>query len=200
MIVKNSRIILIPLLLAMLSACGPVKTPPISEYVISSPARFPGPPSPRTGASLLVATPIASPGYDSAKMIYVQVPYKLRSFATHRWVASPAQMLLPMIAQSIRHRGYFRAVVTQPFAGSTKYMLSLNLLSLQQEFFQPTSQVRLIMQATLSNSQTGRVIASRRFLALVPAPENNPYSGVVATNQAAAKMSRDIADFVIRHV
>lgn len=195
---QNIRIVLILWVAAFLSACGPVKTPVISEYVISGHALVPNRPAPKTGQSLLVAAPIASPGYDTAKMIYVQVPYKLRSFATHRWVARPAQMLLPMIAQSIRNRAYFRAVVTAPFAGGTRYLLSLNLLMLQQEFFQPTSAVRLIMQATLTNSQTGRVLASRRFVTRVSAPENNPYSGVLAANRAAAKMSRDIADFVIR--
>lgn len=187
------------LLAGFLSACGPVKTPAMSEYVISGMAPPPARPAPRTGKTLLVAMPIASPGYDTARMIYVQVPYKLHAFATHRWVARPAQMLLPMIAQSIRNRAYFRAVVTQPFSGTTRYMLSLNLLTLQQEFFQPTSCVRLIMQATLTNAQTGQVLASRRFMEALPAPENNPYSGVLAINRAAAKMSHDIASFVIRH-
>ncbi len=193
------RIIFILFVAAALSSCGPAKVPDISSYVISGQALQANRPVSRTNKTLLVATPTASSGYDTSKMIYVQIPYKLRSFATNRWVAPPSQMLMPMIAQSIRNRGYFRAVVTPPYSGNTNYILTVNLLALEQDFYQPTSVVRLVMQATLTNSQTGQVLASRRFVQLSRAPENNPYSGVLATNRAAAKISREIAAFVLRH-
>jgi cholesterol transport system auxiliary component len=199
--VNTIRIFLVLFFAGFLAACGPVKVGETSTYVLSGAANT-GPASPgaKRNATLLVATPVASSGYDTESMIYVQSPYKLRPFAKNLWVAPPAQMLLPIIAQSIRNTHCFRAVVTPPFSGSTRYVLTLNLLMLQQEFFQPTSQVRLIVQATLTNAATGKVIASRRFEAVTSAPENNPYSGVLAANRAASQVSNQIARFVSRKV
>ena len=64
---------------------------------------------------------------------------------------------------------------------------------------QPQSQVRLVMEATLINFATGRVIASRAFQAVIPVEENNPYSGVLATNQAASIVIKNMSAFVINN-
>ena len=132
--------------------------------------------------------------------MYVMVPYKLRAFANHRWVAPPAQMLLPMIAERIRSKGYFKAVVTPPFTGLATYRLDSQLLMLQQEFMRPVSLVRLIMQTEIINSKTNKIVAAKRFVVTMKAPENNPYDGVLAANQAAAKLTQQIAAFVIRSI
>lgn len=128
------------------------------------------------------------------------IPYELRSFGDHRWVAPPAELLLPLLTDRIRATGYFHAVVATPYLGVSNYQLNTRLLALQQEFLQPQSEVRLKMQATIMNVATGRVIASREFQAVVPASENNPYAGVIATNQAAHIVTNQIAQFVIRKV
>ena len=196
------RIISIIFIAFLLSACGltsPVKTPRESTYAISGPY-LSIPSYSKTSLTLLVSTPIASSGYQSRGMIYIQMPYRLKSFANNRWVAPPAEMLLPLIAERLRSYGYFKAVVTPPFAGVTNYRLSTRLLVLQQEFLRPTSLVRLVMQATIVNNTTNRVIASRRFQVMFSAPDNNPYSGVLATNRAADLVSKQISNFVIQSI
>ncbi|EKD91769.1 MAG: hypothetical protein ACD_29C00390G0002 [uncultured bacterium] len=131
-------------------------------------------------------------------MIYVTVPYKLKPYANNRWVAPPADLLLPLLTQSLRSIGYFRAVVTSPFSGMTTYQLNTRLLMLQQEFLQPISQVRFILEVTLMQSLTGKIISNRVFSIVVSAPNNNPYGGVLATNQAANALSKQIAQFVVQ--
>lgn len=147
--------------------------------------------------TLLVSTPIASPGYRSSRMIYVEIPYQLRAYAEHQWIAPPADLLLPLLANRLRTTGAFRAVVTPPFSGAATDELNTQLLVLQQEFLRPVSVVRLSMEATLINVATGHVIASRVFQAVVPAPDNNPYSGVLATNKAAHDVIAQIARFTV---
>ena len=199
MIIAKLRSVLLFSAALFLSSCSvlpPLKTTPVSTYTISQwpknkvVSTSSGYASPKT---ILVATPIASPGYTSSNMIYVTVPYQLRSFSSHVWVAPPAELLLPLIANRIRSMHYFQAVVTSPFAGKSDTELTMRLLTLQQEFLQPTSRVRLIMEATLINTTTGQVIASRVFKAVVDAPGNNPYSGVLATNTAANRVAGQIA-------
>lgn len=153
-----------------------------------------------TNKTLLVSTPIASSGYASSKMIYILIPFQLKSYVDNRWIAPPSELLLPLLADQIRATNYFRAVVTSPFSGSSNYQLNTQLLTLQQEFLQPQSVVRLTMQATLINATTGNVIASRVFEAVVPANENTPYAGVLATNQAAKIVMKNIAAFVIAYM
>ncbi|OGT51145.1 MAG: hypothetical protein A3E84_04690 [Gammaproteobacteria bacterium RIFCSPHIGHO2_12_FULL_42_13] len=146
--------------------------------------------------TLLITTPLASSGYASAAMLYMQVPYQLKTFSEHRWVSPPADLLLPLFADRVRELHKFKAVVTPPFSGVATYQLNTQLLMLQQEFMQPTSHVRLKVMATLLRVATGEVVASRVFEAVISAPGNNPYSGVVAANTAANQIANQLATFV----
>ena len=190
-------------LTVFLSGCSfsPVKVAPESNYTITQwPQENVVQGQSKSNQTILITTPVAAPGYESPRMIYVMVPYQLKSFATHHWVSSPAQLLLPLLANHVRARGYFKGVVTSPFSGGTTYQLNTQLLVLQQEFLQPQSVVRLTMQATLMNGATGKMIGSRIFEAVIPAKNNNPYGGVLATNKAANQVLTQIAYWTISKV
>lgn len=182
-------------LMLTISGCA-VKVPTISTYVLTVPTAASSAGVPQTHAVLLVSSMIAGPGYKTSRMIYVTAPGYLREFSRHAWVAPPAQMLVPLIIERIESKQYFKAVVTPPFAGKSDYRLDTRLVIFQQEFIQPVSQVRCVVQALLINNNTGKVIGSRRFQVIVPAAGNNPQSGVAAANQAAAQISEQIAQFV----
>lgn len=192
-------VFVVALFLVGCSLTSPVKMPRMSSYTISSPF-ISIPKNSKTRLAILVSMPVASSGYQSSNMVYVDRPYKLKSFANNRWVSAPTEILLPLLAQRLRSYGYFKAVVTPPFAGVTNYRLDTQLLILQQEFLQPTSLVRLVMQVTLVNNTINRVVASRHFQVMVRAPGNNPYSGVLATNKASNVMSKRISTFVIQSI
>jgi len=183
----------------LLSACNPlspVKLKPVSEYTITNTQSVLIPKHSKTRLTLLISQMVASSGYQSPGMVYVEVPYKLKMYANHRWVAPPAEMLMVLLAQQLRATGYFHAVVTPPFSGVANYRLDTQLLALQQEFLQPVSSIRLVMRVSLVSSSSNRVVASRRFQVRVSAPKNNPYDGVLATNKAARILCQRIAKFV----
>ena len=182
----------------LLTAMGcAVKVPPVSTYVLTTPVHAVSSKAAQTSAVLLVGTMTADPGYKTSAMIYLKEPAHLREFARNAWVAPPAQMFMPLLAEGIESRKYFRAVVTPPFAGRSDYRLDTRLVMLQQEFMQPESQVRCVVSALLINNNTGGVIASHLFQAVVAAPGNNPASGVSAANQAARELSEQIAQFTV---
>lgn len=195
---------LILLSVVFLSSCSmlsPMKVSPLSSYTLTNGARMPVISHQAVSSgTLLVTTPNASPGYNSAQMVYVTVPYQLRAFSNHRWVASPAELLLPLIANRLRATHYFHAVVTSPFSGAANYQLNTQLLTLQQEFLKPQSEVRLTLEVTLQKVTTGRVVASHVFQVVVPTSENTPYGGVLATNQAVHQVLEQVAEFVVRRV
>lgn len=195
------KIIVLLLFAFSLSGClSPIKTPEESSYTLTSYTTHHATHTKKTHTQkiLLITTPTASPGYGSSDMIYVMIPYQLKSFADHRWVAPPSELLLPLLTEKMHRTGLFKAVVTPPFTGAATYQLSTQLLMLQQEFLQPQSEVRLVMSATLIKIASGRVVGNRIFSVLVPAEGNNPYGGVLATNKAAHRIINQIAQFVVQ--
>src|SRR5687768_1070029 len=103
----------------LLSGCtlSPMNVEPAIKYTISDwPKRAVISTHTQSDNTLLITTPIASPGYDSSQMLYVLIPYQLRTFANHRWIAPPAELLLPLITNHIRAKNYFHAVVDTPFS------------------------------------------------------------------------------------
>ncbi len=184
----------------LLSACSPLRMPQQNTYAINNLEKAAVPHYGRSHNTLLVTMPTASPGYNSSNMIYMITPFELQSYAVNRWVAPPATMLMPLFVDALRRSHYFAAVVSPPFSGITTYRLNTNLQLLQQEFILPTSEVNLSVLATLVNSTTNQVVASKEFDIKVPSPANNPYSGVLAANQAASKLSAQLVRFVVANV
>lgn len=184
----------------LLAGCGlstPVKLAEMHTYNLSGVKVTAAARRHRTDKTLLVSLPMPDPGFASSKMIYEPIPFNLRSYANHQWAAPPAQMILPMLAQSIINQGYFKAVVTTPFVGLSNYRLDSRLVSFTQDFLRPNSREHVVLQETLTNSTTNEVIASKQFSVYVPALQNNPYSGVVAANRAVDILGNQIAAWTV---
>ena len=188
----------------LLSGChmaSPAKVPGSSQYVLSmdtsvvkqSPTK-----RHRSVETLLVSVPVANPGYQTSAMKYLTVPYKLRAYANNSWVSPPANMTLPIFVQSMTALSYFHAVVGAPFVGSTRYRLDTVIECFQQEFLQPQRVERVAILATLVDTRTHQIIATKRFEEVVPAPGNDPYGGVLAANRAVTLIAYQMSDFVVR--
>ena len=180
-----------------LSGCSSLNMPPQSEYTIATKAVSASNLAPRTGKTILVSAPIAAPGFQSRNMIYVLTPFELQSYTQSRWVAPPANMLNSVLVNAIEATRYFKAVVAPPFIGKTNYQLNTYLVSIEQSFLRPTSRVNLVLSATLVNAETLQVLAAKTFVYHADAPANNAYSGVIAANQAASWVAKQVARFVV---
>lgn len=150
--------------------------------------------------TLLVRTPQANTTYNSTQMAYVSEKYQLAYFAKNRWAAPPTQMLLPLIIQTLQNTHAYQAIVTSYTNVKTNLILDTQLLQLQQEFTQTSSQVRLVMRAQLINLEKNRVVATQEFLILEPATANNPQAGVAATNRAVNKFLQELAIFCVKNL
>lgn len=154
------------------------------------------PRAPRTtGYSVIVNTPQAAAGFDSQRIIYVRQAHKLEYFAHSEWVNPPARMLAPLIVAALESTGAFRAVVSVPGSASGDLRLETEVLTLQQEFGIPPSRVRMGLRAYLVENDTRRVVATRDFEALQPAPSEDPYGGVLAANAAVRMVLQQLAAF-----
>ncbi|KTD33858.1 hypothetical protein E3983_03975 [Legionella israelensis] len=185
-------------LFSLLVACSPVKVPVVNQYQLTkySTRHFM---KARKKISILVALPEAVAGYKTEQMLYMIKPFKLSAFAHNAWVSPPADMIYPLILQSLQHSNYFYAVASSPYAEQADYRLDTQLLKLHQNFLQRPSVIELSVKVVLTDITNGQVIASRIINQRVCSPMESPYGGVLAANKATEAMTAAIAEFVIKY-
>jgi cholesterol transport system auxiliary component len=184
--------------MSLIAGCGPVKNQIKNQYKLISYSKL-RLASRYSRNSILVKNPTAMSGYVSNQMLYVDKPYELDAFAKNQWVDSPANMLLPLLTQSLSNSRYFYAVATLPYIGKTDYRLDTTIIKLHQNFLSKPSRVEVVIKAMLANDNN-RLIASHTFSSTVVASKDTPYGGVIAANKAVKKITESITKFVVSAV
>jgi cholesterol transport system auxiliary component len=146
-------------------------------------------------ATLVVNLSTAAAGFDSARMVYSRVPYKLEYFAHSQWIDTPARMLTPLIIKTLKAKSHFSAVILAPGTASTNYLLDTQIIRLQQDFFSPQSRERFTLRATLIDNAKHTVIFVHELDTVITAKTNDPYAGVVAANEAVDVLLEQLAVF-----
>ena len=183
----------------LLTACSPIKTAVSYQYQLASFS------AKKTIAksmplSLLISPPDAIAGYQTEQMLYTDKPFELSHFAHSSWISSPANMLYPLIVQSLQQTHFFFAVASGPDVDKADYRLDTQLIELKQDFLTKPSVVKLTANAVLTHIPDNLMIASRIIQQQVNCPEDTPYGGVVAANQAAFSLTAQLARFVVKQV
>lgn len=195
--------LLLILMIMTISSCGgllsPVKMGPTYQYTLDPVFQVTVVPRARQGqgGTILVAMPIASPGYDTTQMAYQEAPYRLDYFSEHRWVGAPPALLMPVLSRALMQTHFFHAVVMTPFSGVTRYRLDTHIDRLQQNFLTQPSHAQLAVRVTLYDNQRLRIVASHRFYMTLKTTADNPVAGVDAMNQAVSRLARQVAAFVV---
>ena len=143
-----------------------------------------------------LSPPQAEPGFETPRMVYLKRPYELEYFAANQWADTPANMVAPLLAQSLSQSGIWRDVVLLPSLVSGDYRLDVYGFALQQEFFQQPSRVRVTARAQLVDLKLSMIVGMQRFEAIEPAPSENAYGGVVAANRAVAALLDEIGSWL----
>jgi cholesterol transport system auxiliary component len=154
------------------------------------------------GLVLLVSLPQAEPGFESPRMVYLKRLYELEYYAMNQWADSPARMFAPLLVQALGRTGVWRAVIPLPGSVRGDYRLDSYGFSLQQEFLQEPSRVRMTLLAQLVDLKESRIVGTRAFEAVESAPSEDAYGGVMAANRAIATMLDHIASWLqecVRH-
>ena len=144
-----------------------------------------------------VASPRAAAGFDTAQMAYVERPYELGYFATHRWVDTPPRMLAPLLVRALERTNAFAAVVPAAGNGAADFRLDIELVRLQQDFTMRPSREQVALRAQLTDSRARRVVAARLFEDEERAPSDDPAGGVVAANAALQRILDRLVAFCL---
>ncbi len=184
---------------ALLTACSPIKTPVSNQYKLEA-YTTPNLPHKKTALSILVSQPEAMAGYQTEQMLYIQKPFEISSFVHSTWISSPANMLYPLIMQSLQKTRYFDAVASGPYVDKADYRLDTQVLSLQQNFIPKPSTIDLILKVVITEVADNRIVSSRIFHEHVNCPKDTPYGGVIAANQATKAFTAALSKFVVEQV
>lgn len=196
---KIINFVLLGLISLLLVGClGSITPPATSSYVLNAtPAVITKRHS--TNNVLLVLLPDTRPAYNTTQMAYTTKPYQISYFGLNQWAETPAQMLQPLLVQTIQNTHYFRAVMGAPYTGHADYVLQTQILKLQQDYTRCPTLVEFTVRADVLQPATNQLIATQMFYAEVPIMQRTPYSGVIAANQATAELLQQIAIFTMNH-
>ena len=186
-------------LLVTLTGCTSIKLPITELYQLTqfSHKTYKTPHGKKT---LFVSPPEALRGYDTNKMHYSTEPFEVKSFAHHAWLGAPAQMIQPLLTQSLQLSGYFKAVSSGIYSDKTDYRLDSQLLMMQQNFTHKPSQLFLVMKLVLNDVSNTKLIASKIFQYRIPCSSETPYGGVLAANKAVRLFTQDAVKFVSENI
>ena len=190
------------LLIAMLSSCTliPTQSLPVHTYLLLTPQLSPQTASPHTRLTLLVSTPRAAAGYNTRRMAYTRKLYELNYFSRNEWVDTPGRMLEPILVSALRASGRFKSVIPSYIQIPADLRLDTEIIVLVQDFSIQPSQSRFILHARLIDLASGQEIANRTFGAQEPISAENPYSGVIALNQALQHILGELITFCVHCV
>lgn len=180
-------------------ACSPVNNTISHQYRIDhfSQTKYSKNPSAHT---ILVSATESITGYQTDAMLYIRQPYTIMPFAQNAWISPPADMVYPLIMESLEKSGYFRAVASGPYADQSDFRLDSELLALQQNFIHKPSHLEMTLKIVLTDVKNNRVVASKLFSETIPCPSDTPYGGVIAANQASLKITQQITNFAIAKI
>jgi cholesterol transport system auxiliary component len=147
-------------------------------------------------ATLLVLVPETTPVYATTQMAYTTQAYQVAYFSQNEWAETPSQMIQPLIVKTLRNTHYFSEVLSQPHFGSHTFALRTEILELKLDFTSEPAMLQLAIRFYLSREATNQVIATKELSVQEPMMERNPYAGVVAANEAMAKILRELASFI----
>jgi cholesterol transport system auxiliary component len=154
------------------------------------------------GPILQVGLPVAEPGFETPRMVYVKRLYELEHYALNQWADQPARMFASVMVQALGRTGSWRAVVLAPGSIRGDFRLDSYGFSLQQEFMQDPGLVRVTLRAQLIEVKESRLVGTRAFETVERAPSGDAYGGVVAANRAIAALLDDLASWLrdcVRH-
>lgn len=185
-------------ILFLLTGCA-VKSPITDLYKLSaySKIRFGNKPS---SHSIFVNIPNAVAGYQTEDMLYTDKLYALKPFLHSAWIHQPAEMLLPLIIQSLQQSGYFQTVASGPGSEVTDYRLDTQLIELHQNFIVKPSIISFTVNIVLVRTKDDYVIGSRIMRYQIPCLKDSPYGGVLAANHATEHFTADVTNFSIKQI
>ncbi|WP_397476124.1 ABC-type transport auxiliary lipoprotein family protein [Pusillimonas sp.] len=119
--------------------------------------------APVSAVVLRIATPYGNRAVDSTRILVVPEPERISAYKGARWSDTAPVLLRDRLIESFRASGKFRSVVTDSGNLGADLELSGDLSRFHVVYRAGAPVVTVSFDATLSESSSSRILASRRF-------------------------------------
>lgn len=193
----NLKCVAVLVTTTILTGCA-VQLPPDVGYVINQQpdhiikAR-------RHHTTLMILRPDTAPAYNTTRMAFTTKPFQLSYYSASHWAETPADMFMPLIADTLQKTHHYRAIILPPFTGQYSYALRTIINELRIDYTKPQAVLNLSVQAQILSGVTGNLVATHEFNASVPLSCRTPYSAVIAANRASALVLSEMSVWTVRH-
>jgi len=145
-----------------------------------------------------VPIPEVVPLYATRRMAYSTERHQIGHFNESEWALPPAQMIHPLLVETLRRTGHFAAVdAMAPARGD--FVLRTEVQEVLQDFTARPALFRLRLRVLLERGADHRLVAARELSATEPLHEDTARAGVAAGNEAMEKLLRDVAAFAVEN-
>lgn len=180
-----------------------VLTPPPPRLYVLRPAREFTAGLPRVEWQLLVETPLANTGIDTARIALGETQSRLTYFASANWVDTAPEMVQLLLIESFENSNRIVAVGREATGLRADFILKTDLRDFQAEYdggtpgqTAPVGRVR--MTAKLVRMPRRTIVASESFEAQVPAKGSAFTDMIAAMDEALGAVMRRMVEWTIR--
>lgn len=197
---RQSRCIIMASLVSLLGACSILpKSDPLTVYQLPAAhevtaAAFSG----LSGRSLSVFTPYAGSFLDTDRIAVVPSGNRLSVYEGSRWSDPAPVVFRNRLVRDLRKTADLKAVGNERESLLADYQLRGDLVDFQVVYRNEQPTVVISFEASLVNSQSGRVIDSRHFSVAEPVDGSQVPEVVQAFGQASSRINHDIIQWVYR--
>ncbi|MBI5447969.1 MAG: membrane integrity-associated transporter subunit PqiC [Gammaproteobacteria bacterium] len=191
LLMRSLGIILLCCLLTHCSIFSPVPHQQGNIYELS----LPSPPCQDRRHQFIYVAPMQTyPGLNTSGMRYSIKPYEINYFSKNRWVASPTDMLQPLLVTHLQQVFTDASTLQLP---NTRLTLKTTLEEFEQVFLGSKSEFHLTMHVEIVQEKTGKTLTSTTLCLVEPVATATPYGGVIAANKTVDSLFNKI-DYLIR--
>ena len=119
--------------------------------------------APATSAVLRIATPYGNRAIDSTRILVVPEPERISAYKGARWSDTAPVVLRDRLVEFFRASGKFRSIVTDSGNLGADLELSGDLVRFHVVYRAGVPVAMVSFDATLSETSSSRILASRRF-------------------------------------
>jgi ABC-type uncharacterized transport system auxiliary subunit len=181
----------LPLLCACVSILSP-QPPPVREYRLDYPP--PAAIAERLPAVVRVGALRVDAAYATSAIVYRQSDLTIGTYPYHRWITDPAQLIVDMISRDLIASQAYRAVEDGPSVVRADYVLTGNLVEIEQRLEGGGSahlEIRFLLQR-IARDRSSQVLFQHSYVADEPCRGTDVSGFVAAMSRALQKISTEL--------
>ena len=186
---------------SLLPACAleiPGTSEPPQLYTLTPKSTF-APDLPQAEWQLIVETPIAAAGLNSARIALQRSPVTLDYFARAAWTDRAPQMIQTLLIESFENTGKIVAVGRESVGLRPDYTLKTELREFQAEYQgEGPPQVRVRINAKLVRAADRAIVAGDTFENLIRSESTDLHAIVLAFDESLGKTLRRVVEWTLR--